>query len=76
MAEAPMSFVSSGMCLRSGQPLVPAAGVIPEKNGAWATLIPAGVAVATSRQCVVGEAVGVAADLAALGQPCSAGAYF
>lgn len=71
-----MSFVSSGMCLRSGQPLVPAAGVVPEKAGAWAALIPAGIAVATSRQCVVGEAVGVAADLAALVQPCSAGAYF
>lgn len=71
-----MSFMSFGMCLCSGQPLVPMAGVAPEKAGPQAALVPAGIAVPTDWQHVVGEAIGVAVDPAALGQHCSAGVYF
>lgn len=52
------------------------AGVAPEKAGPQAALVPAGVAVPTDRQHVVGEAIGVVVDPTALSQRCSAGLYF
>lgn len=67
--------LSSGMRLRPGQPPVPVAGMAPEKAGPQAALVPAGVAVPAGRQHVAAEAVGVAADHAALGQRRSAGLY-
>lgn len=55
MAGAPLFFVSSGTCLHAGQPPVPVAGMVPEKAGPQAALVPAGVAAPASRQRVVGK---------------------
>lgn len=52
------------------------AGVAPEKAGPQAALVPAGVAVPTDRQHVMGEAIGAVVDPTALSQRCSAGLYF